>query len=127
MFLPAQGYLAYVACSRAALRRATPKVRHCRANKAQQCCRGPEPGMVLPHLSSVKQWHSSKTRRRESITVVTQLSIERCVRTTIVSVYRWAGGWLQVPCSKAAPFCLCTCWPCLGRQATAQDCAYHFC
>jgi hypothetical protein len=43
-------------------------------------CRGIKPGeATTPHLRSVRQWFSSRTRRRESITLVTQLSLERWV------------------------------------------------
>jgi hypothetical protein len=41
-------------------------------------CRGPKSGIVIPHLFTVRQWHSCKPRQRESITLVTQLSLERC-------------------------------------------------
>ncbi len=43
-------------------------------------CRGEKPGQVTPHLHSVRQWFSSRARWRESITLVTQLSLERQVR-----------------------------------------------
>ena len=41
-------------------------------------CRGPDPGGVdVPRLRSVRQWRSSKARQAESVTLVTQLSLER--------------------------------------------------
>ena len=40
-------------------------------------CRAARPGEVVPHLRAVQQWRHSGPRRRESITLVTQLSVER--------------------------------------------------
>lgn len=42
-------------------------------------CRGPKQGMSVPHLVPQQQWRSSKPRQEESVTVVTQLSLERWV------------------------------------------------
>ncbi|GAB4815237.1 hypothetical protein N2152v2_002283 [Parachlorella kessleri] len=48
-----------------------------RAAAAAKQCRGPEPDEVVPDLVAVRQWHSCKPRQQESITIVTQLSLER--------------------------------------------------
>ena len=40
-------------------------------------CRGPTVNETVPRLVSVRRWRSSRGRRRESITLVTQLSLER--------------------------------------------------
>ncbi|GAB4822605.1 hypothetical protein N2152v2_009651 [Parachlorella kessleri] len=40
-------------------------------------CRGPSTNETVPHLVSVRRWWSSKGRQGESITLVTQLSLER--------------------------------------------------
>ena len=47
-----------------------------------QKCRAPGVDEVIPHLLSVRQWHSCKLRQLESVTLVTQLSLERWVGLT---------------------------------------------
>ncbi len=46
-------------------------------DKKYKRCRGPKQGQATPRLQSVRQWFSSKEQQRESITLVTQLSLER--------------------------------------------------
>jgi len=48
------------------------------ADHVLKACRG-STKMPLTRLSSVRQWHSCRPRQPESITLVTQLSLERCV------------------------------------------------
>lgn len=46
-------------------------------DKYYKTCRGREAGMATPQLRTVQLWRSCKPRQRESVTVVTQLSLDR--------------------------------------------------
>ena len=50
-----------------------------RGSSKYKRCRGPKEGEAVPRLVSVQQWRSGKPRAAESITLVTQLSLERWV------------------------------------------------
>lgn len=41
-------------------------------------CRQAKPGVAVPRLAPVRQWRSGRERPAESVTLVTQLSLERC-------------------------------------------------
>jgi len=59
------------------------------ADHVLKACRGGPTNMPLTRLSSVRQWHSCRPRQPESITLVTQLSLERCVLAAVYLLARY--------------------------------------
>ena len=62
-----------------------------------QRCRRPRRGEAVPRLLSVTQWRSSRPRRRESVTIVTQLSVERQAPELL-----WTGKGAGASCCSPA-------------------------